>query len=491
MKKHRKIYSVVANIIKTSKTICSPQLKPNSRNTISPVSNMFILLGVLIIATTITGCSDFLSQKADGRLAVPTKVVDFQAMLDNFGTVNNNFVSAGEVSADDFYLRDADLRGLSYESDRRLYTWQADFVARPQSTAGDEWYNCYTAVNICNLVLKGLDDNNLSGVEVDMVRAHALFMRAVRFLDAVQTWCVAYMPATADRDLGIVLKVNPDPDERSVRASLAASYAQIITDLESAYALLPERQPGKTAPTRLVAAAMLARVYLYMGDYAQADRYLQTIANSELPLLDFNVLNPATLYPIPTVTDSSIELLFWSNAMLAAPLNGNIARIAPELIEQYEPGDLRRQIYFRQHADGTYFFRGSHVGQMTLTPGMSSSEVLLMKAECYAHLNNLPASQQELNHLLVTRYESGKFQPYNFSSSADALEVIRTERRKELVMRGLRWADIKRYNRDGAGLVLERDVQGELYRLQPGDPRYAIAIPEEVIALSGIQQNSR
>ena len=73
----------------------------------------------------------------------------------------------------------------------------------------------------------------------------------------------------------------------------------------------------------------------------------------------------------------------------------------------------------------------------------------------------------------------------------DALQKIRDERRKELLMRGLRWADLKRYNRDGANVSLTRVVNGVTYVLPPNDPRYAIVIPEDIIKMTGMPQNER
>jgi hypothetical protein len=58
-------------------------------------------------------------------------------------------------------------------------------------------------------------------------------------------------------------------------------------------------------------------------------------------------------------------------------------------------------------------------------------------------------------------------------------------------MRGLRWMDIKRLNKDGAKITLTRNVEGNTYTLPPNDLRYALPIPEEVISLTGMPQNIR
>jgi hypothetical protein len=48
--------------------------------------------------------------------------------------------------------------------------------------------------------------------------------------------------------------------------------------------------------------------------------------------------------------------------------------------------------------------------------------------------------------------------PITAGSSDEASQLILQERRKELLFRGLRWIDIKRLNKEGAGIVLKRKV---------------------------------
>ena len=77
------------------------------------------------------------------------------------------------------------------------------------------------------------------------------------------------------------------------------------------------------------------------------------------------------------------------------------------------------------------------------------------------------------------------------TDAESALQVVLDERRKELVMRGLRWMDLKRLNAQGANIVVSRGFNGQTVSLLPNDPRYALPIPEDIIQLSGIPQNER
>jgi len=60
------------------------------------------------------------------------------------------------------------------------------------------------------------------------------------------------------------------------------------------------------------------------------------------------------------------------------------------------------------------------------------------------------------------------------------------------MMRGQRWTDLKRLNKDSRfAVTLSRTVQGTTYTLPPNDPRYALLIPSEVILNSSMPQNAR
>jgi hypothetical protein len=98
---------------------------------------------------------------------------------------------------------------------------------------------------------------------------------------------------------------------------------------------------------------------------------------------------------------------------------------------------------------------------------------------------------QDVNILLVNRFKTGTFQPYSAASSQEALQLVIAERKKELVFRGLRFTDLRRLNKEGAGIWLNRVVNGIVFQLPPNDLRYTLPIPNDAIAGSKIVQNPR
>jgi hypothetical protein len=115
----------------------------------------------------------------------------------------------------------------------------------------------------------------------------------------------------------------------------------------------------------------------------------------------------------------------------------------------------------------------------------------LIRAEANARAGKPEAALRDLNELLEKRWRTGTFIPYTTNTQNGLLELVLKERRKELLMRGLRWMDVKRLNREGTNIVMQRKIKGNVYTLPPNDKRYAMAIPEDVITLSGIAQNPR
>ncbi len=434
-----------------------------------------------------TGCKDFLSEKSNMKLATPNTVADNQALLDTYGFTNTEFSSYGETSSDDYYLTDEDYSAMSFEEDKRLYTWQPDHVAT-SSSLGNSWSSCYRAIYYSNAVLYNLEDKKLRGADADNVKGQALALRAARYLDAAQIWCNAYRPETAEAELGLPLRLDPDMNTPSVRSTLKQTYAQIIKDLDAALPLLPVKQISAMRMSRPAAYGLLARTYLFMGDYTKsldnALLALQLVPNS---LMDYNIIDDTQEYPFANM---NIESIFW--AAMSYEYHLMPAKIPLHIYQSYNENDLRKKVFFSINNTGEVLFKGYYNNANGPTTTVAADELYLIAAECYARKENTPnAAMNMLNQLLEKRWKSGTFIPLSANSPGEALETVLKERRKELLIRGLRWPDLKRFNRDGANIILTRTVNGSSYSLLPNDPRYAIAIPEEIIDLTGIPQNRR
>jgi hypothetical protein len=89
--------------------------------------------------------------------------------------------------------------------------------------------------------------------------------------------------------------------------------------------------------------------------------------------------------------------------------------------------------------------------------------------------------------LLKNRYAEIPTLPVN---EASLLEFILLERRRELVFRGLRWTDLRRFAAENRIVDLKRRIDGEVVSMQGESVmEFAYKIPLQVIERGGIEQN--
>lgn len=449
------------------------------------------LFSIILIVSNIS-CKKYLDEKTNKKFVIPSSVEDFQAMLDRYQVMNQVDPGASEVASDNYFLSDVNWSSLA-ERDRRMYTWEKDFIFPDYP---NNWSNVYNIVYIANTCIEGLDKISNAVTNKDTwedAKGQALFYRAKSFLQAAIIWAPAYDKSTSQEDLGVPLRLSSDFNIPSVRSSLEDTYHQITIDLREAVALLPTNSIHQMRPSKPAAYALLARAYLSMREYDSCLKYSDLCLQLKSDLIDYNgdqgnINLSASTYKIVRFNK---EVIHESYVPAPPPISNARAKIDSNLYNSYNSNDLRKGIFFKSSGVNTYMYVGSYVGSALLWDGVATDEVFLMRAECYARKEMINEAMNDLNTLMIKRWKNTAWVPFQSSDLVDALNKILTERRKELVMRMLRWMDIKRLNKEGANITLKRLINGQIYLLQPNDSRYAMAIPEDVISLSGLQQNPR
>jgi starch-binding outer membrane protein, SusD/RagB family len=443
-----------------------------------------ILLAAIV---TCTSCEKYLAEKPAAALVVPATLADAQALLDNYGRINFDEAGTAEASTDNYYVTDADFLTLS-EDQRRIYTWEKDRLFTPEF---NDWSRLYQTVYYANTVLetaKKIQPGPSDTAGWNNVKGQALFVRAKSFLQAAWLWAPAFDEASADTDGGIVLRQTTDFNQPSVRATVRQTYRQILDDLKEAVRLLPMTPAHPMRASKPAAYGLLARTFLSMRQYDKAGLYADTALQLKNTLLDYNALNATVSFPF---LPSNAEDIFHSAQSTPSLTFNPIAKIDSTLYSTYEANDLRKELFFKASGGNGWVFRGSYDGGLNLYSGLTTAELYLMRAEAAARAGSSTAALADINKLREKRYKTGTFVPYTMATAGDVLQLVLAERRKELVMRGLRWMDLKRLNREGAGIILQRVIGGQVYTLPPNDPRYALPIPEDVIETTGIPQNPR
>lgn len=461
-----------------------------------------IFIVILLLSAT-TACQKYLDVNAQSDFVYISSISDCQALLDDYNGMNNNSPVEQLISADEYYVTDASLLTIASQPQEVLYySWDPEAI-RPFNSGTTDWNAAYKKIYVANLVLENVEKlRKASNPEaVNNAEGGALFHRAYNLWFLAQLYAKPYQKATAMQDAGVPVRTTSDINETITRGTVENTYGQVISDLKKAAEILPDTALLRTRASKAAAYAMLARVYLSMADYPAALENATLSLAIEHSLLDYNQLSTTSNTPFArfnkevlfhTVSRSSSSILNPGTGL------GGIAKIVPELIASYTEQDLRKQVMFKQNTgadEGTYRFSGNYeeVNGTSLFAGIAVDEMYITRAECYARQGNTTAAMKDLNDLLKTRYTNTTPYVDRTATTADeALTIILEERKKELMLRGLRWTDLRRLNQTPAtAITLTRVLNGVTRTLPPNDLRYTLLIPTEVIAGANVSQNPR
>ncbi|GGC21163.1 membrane protein [Parapedobacter defluvii] len=439
-----------------------------------------------------TACGrNFLDIKPDVRLTVPNTVQDYDALLNHIRMNTAASVELGIIGSDEYYIPDGTLTTLSGADERNAYIWATEIFEGDESA---DWNRAYERILYANMALE-VEKITPADKEIALwknVKGSALFFRALNYYQLAQLFCQIYDAATAASVPGIPLRLEYDVTQRVGRGTLAQTYRRILDDATAAVELLPEMAVDKKRPNKAAGHALLSRIYLQMADYGLAEKHASLSLQLQDDLIDLNTLDPTLNYPFPEDVNQNIEVLF-DNGGGAATIVG-LARFNADttLLALYSDRDLRRDVYYFAHTNGATIFGGGYVRSTRTWIGLATDEMWITRAECRARLGDVQGALEDLNHLLRYRFRDGMFDPIKESNAEEVLRIVLQERRKELVMRGTRWEDLRRLSNDPrfAG-TLVRMIDGQRYELPAGDPRWVWPIPDNEVELNKLEQNIR
>ncbi|WEK37990.1 MAG: RagB/SusD family nutrient uptake outer membrane protein [Candidatus Pseudobacter hemicellulosilyticus] len=343
------------------------------------------------------------------------------------------------------------------------------------------WTTGYNGVFHANTIL---DNLARSGAVPPAIRqqlaAETKFLRALHFFYLVNCYGRVPLPVSGNYMANSLL----------TRSDTAAVYKQLITDLEEAYAVLGDatRSGYRIYASKWVAAALLARVYLYLGQWEEAIRWSSLVLDSKSfplsPLTEvFRPNSSETLLqfvPANTVNFNTRE----GNWFIPATA-GQVPLFAftTQMENAFEAGDLRLQQWasFMEKDGRRYYYPFKYKVQNAATGSskteylkvLRASELFLIRAEALAQENRLTDAVRDLDSL---RKRAGLELLANTRpgiGKTALLEAVYHERQVELFTElGHRWFDLKRTGR--ASTVLsplkpEWTADAVLYPIPEGD----------------------
>lgn len=445
------------------------------------------LIYIGILSTLLTSCDNYVDIQTEGKL-IPEETVNYRYLLQGASTFNKTY-GLIDVASDDIVMRDdhaayfdKNFSGSAYYRPYvQTYKW-ADEIA----PVGEPDYNVnslYAELYTCNVIINEvMTSKNGTDAERLAIKGEAQVHRADIFLTLVNVFGKAYDPATAGTDLGIPLLTTPTVTANITRASVKEVFDVIVKDLtEATQSGLKPVQTGRNIwfPSRASAYALLARAYLYMGNYELAKQNAESSLALQNTLMNLEDYENAGDYGWPRMfQDTENILVKESSSYMYSPM---VLSLSDELLNSFDTKDLRYQLYTRSLNDMTYgtLTQGRAFSKELLSgdgrnAGPTVPEMYVIKAECEARAGNAGAAMTTINTLRKKRFKAADYTDLTAVDANDALVKVLAERRKELMGRGgFRWADLKRLNKDPRfAKTITHKYLDQSFSIEPNGNRY-------------------
>lgn len=450
----------------------------------------FYTASLLAALSASVSCS-FLEVEELGKSDTDT----FFTELDGLRTARIGLYSITYDFYDNYFCKYAEVAGESLQSvvvgsGSEMY-YQYNFLSTPdlETTAvGYLWKMGYAIITNANTILNYSEDLKRNfpndADEINRIEAEACFMRALAHFDLVRCYAQPYGYTSDASHLGIPVADHlVGTDEQIARSSVSQVYGQIVRDLNTAYDILGDAAPeAADYVSGMACNALLARVYLYMGDYGQAESYSGKVI-SALDLTPYE--DYADMFTGESLGDEAIFRLsgHYAGKSLRTFYDYESASYIPtdDFLALFGSDDVRRTLL--QAPDGStacmkYYDMATSVPdeQFYYLTVLRLSEMYLIRAEARCMQNDLDGAASDLKKIEArARNVSEDNINLSYTDAAGLMELIKTERRKELFAEGHRFFDLARWGDD---IVRPEDTNSSMKTLEYPDYRYALPIPQ-------------
>jgi hypothetical protein len=414
-----------------------------------------------LLLLSITRCQDFVdvnppSTRLTSQAVFESDATATAATLGMYESMlrGNSFGASGAPSSI------ATIAGIYSDEFTNYFSPNAPFaqnnVEASNSTVLSIWSSAYSTIYIANSVIDGLDKSTkVTSTVKSQLQGEALFVRAFCHFYLTQLFGSVPLVLTTDYRNNALIH----------RATETDVYSQIIDDLEKARGLLGKDyvSSDRARPNAWCATALLARVFLFNGNWQQAELAAdEVINNTALYALEpdlskvFVKSSGEAMWQLSSTTPASFNTYEGSYYILTtAP---QVQALSKNLLQAFEPADQRYSSWIKAFNSGvtTFYYSFKYKIKGGTSPLQEHSIVLrlaeqyLIRAEARVHLAKVSGSNSATSDINSIRNRAG-LGDMLFISEEEALLAIEKERQIELFSEwGHRWFDIKRTGRADA-----------------------------------------
>jgi hypothetical protein len=419
----------------------------------SYISRHLVMSFVLVLTMGFYSCDSFV--EVDLPKSQLTSVTVFEdvatanaALLDIYAKIRDKGILAGTPYGISNQLGNYadEITSFGDPADPTL-DFYANNLLPSNTTILDLWSTTFNQIYAANAIIEGVNASTaLTPADKNRLLGEAYFIRALLHFYLTNLY----------GDIPYVTTTDYKANGSLSRTTSNKVYEQIILDLETSENLLSEEysNPDRIRANRYVPKALLARVFLYKGKWAEAANEASAVlSNTSLYALGNDIdavflkesketiwqLMPATA---GKNTDEANTFIFFSGPPPSVALS-------EDLISSFDSNDLRKTHWITSVTDGTttwhhaykykeYNFTASSVEYSIV---LRLAEQYLIRAEARAQQGDLIGAKEDLDKIRLRAGLAGTATV----TQQQILTAIGQERRWELFTEyGHRFFDLKR-----------------------------------------------
>ena len=426
---------------------------------------------------TVYACSDFLDQEPDKQISITEQLSSKEGVLMALNGIYRDI--EGVLSSREIVYADVQGGNMTFTpaaNDKLIKTPSSiensyEFSDREDESEYANYYKeVYDIINQANVILSRFDGYSFfSESEQNQLQAELLTIRAFAHYQVAIHYSQPYNFTTDASHLGVVYnkRVLIAGVDFPSRSTLKETYDFITSDINTALSLYTTTQalagPSHSYFNTNTTQALYARMALQMNDWEQAFNASNTVINTsgvalttkenyiaEWELDEAPISEILLEFSAPRTSEGDVSSSISAHFIYNSLISYATYVASGDLLNLYESNDIRANMFLEVNLptiinsiemDLPYYFTKKFQGNAG-TSFIRLSEMYLIRAEANVRLSNTGSALTDLN----TIRERSNLQPLDMT--ANVLESIFLERRRELAFEGHLLFDIVRYNKD-------------------------------------------
>ncbi|WP_342332595.1 RagB/SusD family nutrient uptake outer membrane protein [Pedobacter sp. FW305-3-2-15-E-R2A2] len=445
----------------------------------------------VIIMALLSGCAKYTDITPKGQNLL-NRINDLDLLMNiNYSGSAYDYIRQTMLINDNYLLADNVPNVISgvQRMSKILLTYDETGDRASLAATDDIYEGLYGTISkVANIVIIMGDQATGDAQLIKQLKAEAYILRAFLHYRLVNIYAKAYDPATAASDGGIPYVTDINFDRINEKKTVKEVYDNLLSDLDagiSSGALL-NTPKNSMRIAKGFAYGVKAQVLLSMRNYSaaldaanEALKYNSTLEDHR-PLLAINPIAARSLNRVGVSASDNVLYAYGSS------IDPSILTASPEVLTNYETGNIikdRTETYNYQYGqlfvglpDSPAWLAINYQGN---SAGMTTSDLILMKAECLIRTNKIDEGMIELNKIRVRRIDPANYTTLYATTEAQAMAYLQKTSRVEFIFTIRNFINIKRWNREGKyQQTITRTVNGKTYTLPTDSKLYIFPFPQ-------------